>query len=192
MLKWLFKLIFRLKGWTLDTDLPDYEKRAVCIAAPHTSNWDFIYTIACFDLLHIPVRFTIKKEWLKWPFKGAMLRFGAVGIDRRPKVKGEKRPSMVEVMIDLFQDYDHLILTVTPEGTRKKRTKWKTGFYHVAKSAGVPIMCGYLDYKEKKAGVGMLLYPGDDMEADMKKIMAFYNTKHPKNSDLYSVDLDYV
>ncbi|MCP4122397.1 MAG: acyltransferase [Bacteroidetes bacterium] len=192
MLKWFFKLIFKLRGWTLDSNLPEYGKRAVCIAAPHTSNWDFLFMIAGFDFLNIPVRFTIKKEWLKWPFKPAMIKFGAVGIDRRPKVPGEKRPSMVEIMINLFKEHEHLILTVTPEGTRKKRTKWKTGFYHVAKAAGVPIMCGYLDYKEKIAGVGMILHPGDDMEADMKKITAFYMTKHPKNPELYSVDLDYA
>ena len=192
MLKWLFKLIFRLKGWVLDTNLPEYGDRAVCIAAPHTSNWDFIFTIACFDMLKIPVRFTIKKEWMKWPFKGSMLRFGAIGIDRTPKTRGDKRPSMVEVMINLFKQHDHLILTITPEGTRKKRTKWKTGFYHVAKKAGVPIMCGYLDYNKKQAGVGLILYPGDDMDADLKQIMAFYNTKHPKNPELFSVDVNYI
>jgi 1-acyl-sn-glycerol-3-phosphate acyltransferase len=192
MLKWLFKLIFRWNGWTLDRNLPDYGGHAVLIAAPHTSNWDFIYTIACFDLLKIPNKFTIKKEWMRWPFKGFMLRFGALGIDRSPKTEGQPRQSMVEVMVDLFKKYDHLILTITPEGTRKLRTEWKTGFYHVAKQAGVPILLSYLDYKHKKAGIGKMLIPGDDMEADMREIMAFYLDKTGKIPELFSVDKRYV
>ena len=192
MLKWLFKLIFRLRGWTLDTHIPDYGEHAVLIAAPHTSNWDFIYVIACFDLLNIPNKFTIKKEWMKWPFKGFMLRFGALGIDRSPKVPGEKRPSMVELMVNLFKTYDHLILTVTPEGTRKLRTQWKTGFYHVAKTAGVPILLSYLDYKHRKAGIGKMMIPSDDMEADLQEIMAFYQDKNGKIPELFSVDQRYI
>lgn len=192
MIKWFFRLLFRLHGWKLDKKLPEYGDRAVMIAAPHTSNWDFIYTIACFDMLGIPMRFTIKQEWLKWPFKKTMIRLGALGIDRSPRAPGEERPSMVQIMTELFRKHDKLILTVTPEGTRKKRTKWKTGFYHVAREAGVPILCGYLDYKEKKAGVGLLVQPSDDMAADMKRIMDFYKTKHPKNPELFSIDLDYA
>lgn len=192
MLKWLFKKIFKWWGFTLDTNMPDYGDHAVLIAAPHTSNWDFIFTIACFDLLGIPTKFTIKKEWLKWPFKKRMLAFGALGIDRSPKVPGQPRPSMVEVMADLFKEHDHLVLTVTPEGTRKLRTEWKTGFYFVAKKAGVPILLSYLDYKEKKAGVGAILHPTDDMEADMRFIMNFYKDKNARIPELYSIDQRYI
>jgi 1-acyl-sn-glycerol-3-phosphate acyltransferase len=192
MLKWLFRLLFKWAGFTLDRNLGEYGKQAVLIAAPHTSNWDFIYTLACFDMLGIPMRFTIKKEWLKWPFKGIMLRLGAVGIDRSPKAPGQPRPSMVEIMTGLFREHEELILVVTPEGTRKLRTKWKTGFYHIAKNAGVPIMLSYLDYKQKKAGVGKIMYPSGDMEADMREIMAFYRDKTGKNPELFSVDQDYA
>lgn len=193
MIKWFFRLLFRLKGWKLDRNLPPYGKQGVLIAAPHTSNWDFIFTIACFDLLKIPTRFTIKKEWLRWPFKRFMLRFGAVGIDRSPKVPGQPRPSMVEVMVDLFKTHDEFMLTITPEGTRKLSKKWKTGFYHIAKAANVPILCGYLDYKNKVAGIGKMIMPGDDMESDMREIMKFYQEKcHAKNPELFSVDLDYA
>ena len=130
-LKWIFRSLFRIYGWKLDRNMPDYGKQAVLIAAPHTSNWDFPYVITCFDLLKIPVRFTIKKEWLKAPFKGTMLKFGAVAIDRSPKVPGEKRKSMVQAMTDLFSIHKEFILTVTPEGTRAKREHWKLSLIHI-------------------------------------------------------------
>lgn len=192
MLKWFFRLLFRWSGFTLDRNLGDYGDQAVLVAAPHTSNWDFIYTIACFDMLGIPMKFTIKKEWLRWPFKRLMLRFGAVAIDRSPKKPGEPRPSMVDTMTGLFKEHDHLILVVTPEGTRQLRTKWKTGFYHVARNAGVPIMLSYLDYGTKTAGVGKIMMPSGDMEADMREIMDFYRDKKGRNPELFSVDQEFV
>lgn len=192
-LKWIFRFLFKFYGWKLDRNMPEYGEQAVLIAAPHTSNWDFPYVITCFDQLKIPVRFTIKKEWIKWPYKSTMLKFGAVGIDRSPKVAGEKRRSMVDAMTDLFKEHKNFILTVTPEGTRSKSTHWKTGFYHVAKNAGVPILLSYLDYKTKKAGVGKMIWPSDDMEADMREIMEFYNTQAVgKNPEDFSVDVRYL
>jgi len=192
MLTWIFKLIFRLKGWKLIEDFPDYGKKAVVIAAPHTSNWDFIYMIAAFNLAGIPFHFTIKKEWLKWPYKKRMIKFGAIGIDRSPKKAGDGRRSMVDAMADLFKERDELILTVTAEGTRSLRTQWKTGFYFVAKAAGVPILCSYLDYDKKETGMNKLVWPSDDMEADMREIMEFYSTKTAKIPEKFSTDQRYI
>lgn len=79
-------------------------------------------------------------------------------------------------------------MLITPEGTRSRQTTWKTGFYHVAKTAGVPIALGYLDYQEKVAGIGKILWPGEDMETDMKTIMAFYQDKHPKFPEKFAID----
>ncbi len=193
LLKWFFKFLFRFYGWTLDRNMPDYGKQAVLIAAPHTSNWDFPYVITSFDQLGIPVKFTIKKEWLKWPYKRDMLKFGAISIDRSPKNPGDDRKSMVDAMVDLYKEHDDLIITVTPEGTRGLSKKWKTGFYHVAKKAGVPILLSYLDYDNKTSGVGKMMWTSDDMEKDLREIMAFYKEKgRPKNPKKFSVDLRYV
>jgi 1-acyl-sn-glycerol-3-phosphate acyltransferase len=192
MLTWIFKLLFKWYGWKIVGDFPDYGKKAVIIAAPHTSNWDFVFMIAAFSIAKIPLHFTIKKEWLKFPFKKAMLKFGAVGIDRSPKVEGQPRQSMTDAMADLFKNRDSLVLTVTAEGTRALRTEWKTGFYYVAKTAGVPIVCSYLDYGKKESGMDKLIWPSDNMEADLREIMAFYKTKTPKFPEKFSVDLRYV
>ncbi|MDX2002921.1 MAG: 1-acyl-sn-glycerol-3-phosphate acyltransferase [Chitinophagales bacterium] len=191
-MKQLFIWIFKLKGWKLATPLPPGTDRCVMIASPHTSNWDLIFTIACFELMRIPLKFTIKHEWLKWPFKRMMEGWGAIGIDRSPKQPGQPRPSMVEVMTDLFKDRDRIALVVTPEGTRSLRTSWKTGFYHVAVNANVPIALGYLDYKKKEAGVGKVIYPSGDMAKDMKEIMEFYVNIAPKFPEKFSVDVDYL
>lgn len=189
----LYTAWFKLKGWTFSTDLPEEVHRCVMIASPHTSNWDFIYMAGCFEMLGITIRFTVKKELRKIPLVGWMLnKFGAIWIDRTPKKAGEKRPSMVEVMIDLFKNHDKLTLVVTPEGTRSLRTEWKTGFYQVALKAGVPICLGYLDYKKKEAGVGGVVWPSGDMEADLKKIMQFYNGVTPKHPAMFSVDKRYL
>ena len=77
---------------------------------------------------------------------------------------------------------------ITPEGTRARRTQWKTGFYYAALKAGVPICLGYLDYAKKEAGVGPALYPTGNLEADMRKIMDFYRNIKGKYPELFSLD----
>src|SRR5688572_8975511 len=145
MIKLLSRLLFFLKGWTLDDKLKADFTRCVMIAAPHTSNWDFVFARAAFALMNIPIRYTLKKEWTKFPYSIFMNPLGAIGIDRSPRKPGQARLSMTEAMINLFKDRKKLVVMVTPEGTRKLRTKWKTGFYHVAVGAKVPIALGYLD-----------------------------------------------
>jgi 1-acyl-sn-glycerol-3-phosphate acyltransferase len=187
------RFVFRLRGWKASglIPTPDAAKRCVMVAAPHTTNWDAIYTIACFDIMGIKWRFTIKKEWLKPPFGGILKSLGAIGIDRSPRKAGEQRPSTVEAMARLFEEHEQLCIVVTPEGTRSLAKEWKTGFYHVAKRAGVPIALGYMDYAKKEAGVGKIIYPSDDMAADMRQIMDFYKTITPKFPEKFSLDVRY-
>jgi 1-acyl-sn-glycerol-3-phosphate acyltransferase len=192
MLYYIAKFLYWISGWKLDNRMPKEVRKCVMIAAPHTSNWDLFYARIAFILLDIPVRFTVKKEWLRFPFNLFMKPLGAIGIDRSPKIPGQPRRSMVEAMTELFKNKDELVVMVTPEGTRKKATKWKTGFYYVALNANVPISLGYLDYKNKIAGVGKILYPSGNYEKDMKIIMAFYKNIHGKYPDKFSIDLEFA
>jgi 1-acyl-sn-glycerol-3-phosphate acyltransferase len=179
-----FKWLFRREGWILDTSLQKNFKKAVLIAAPHTTNWDFVYATAAFNMMGINIRFTIKKEWLKFPFNLFMEPLGAIGIDRSAPSPDKPRKSMVEAMTALFDEHDELVVAVTPEGTRKGNKQWKTGFYHVALNAKVPILFGYLDYEKKIAGITGYIYPTGDIDADMKVIMDFYKNikgKYPEN-----------
>ena len=101
--------------------------------------------------------------------------FGVIPIDRKKKAGGlSKKNSMVDAMVQLFQEREELVIMITPEGTRKYVPRWKTGFYHVAKRANVPIVLGYLDYKKKHAGIGPVVVPGEDIDKDLDTIMDFY------------------
>ncbi len=181
---------FALTGWTFKKNIPAI-KQCVMIAAPHTSNWDFLYTRLAFVLMDIPVKITIKDSYMRFPYGPVIRAMGGIGINRRPKKEGEERASMVQMMADLFKEHEDLVMLVTPEGTRSLRTKWKTGFYHIAVLANVPIALGYLDYEKKEAGVGKLVYPSGDMKKDMQEIMAFYKDIAPHTPEKFSIDIDY-
>lgn len=189
--KLIIRIIFALTGWTYNNQLPPDIKKCVMIAAPHTSNWDFFYTRAAFVMMDIPVKFTIKRSYMRFPYGSLIRTLGGIGIDRRPKNEGEERPSMVQVMADLFNEHDELIMLVTAEGTRSMTKHWKTGFYHIAAQANVPIALGYLDYKKKEAGVNTVIYPSGDMKKDMRQIMAFYKNIVPHTPENFSIDMDY-
>ncbi|MCB0506940.1 MAG: 1-acyl-sn-glycerol-3-phosphate acyltransferase [Chitinophagales bacterium] len=190
MIRKIFVFIFKILGWKLQTEAIKEFKKSIVIAAPHTANMDLVIARAAFDLMHLPVKFTVKKEWIRFPFKSIMLGMGGIGIDRTPKKPGDPRPSMVEAMVNLFNENDELHIMVTPEGTRSKRTEWKTGFWHTAKMANVPILLGYLDYKNKVAGIGKIIYP-TDLEKDMRTMMEFYKDITPCHPEKFSVDLRY-
>ena len=189
--KFISSLIFKLFGWTFKDHVGGGYNRCVMIAAPHTSNWDLVFARSAFYLMGIPVRYTVKKEWMRFPFNLVFGPLGAIAIDRSPRQPGEERRSMTEAMIELFSQNKELAVMLTPEGTRSLRTKWKTGFYHVAVGAKVPIALGYLDYKNKVAGVGKIITPSGDMAKDMRAIMAFYQNIQGKHPEKFSIDLDY-
>ena len=178
-------------GWKLDNHWSLDIDQCVMIAAPHTSNWDALYARLALKALGVNVRLTIKDSYMKFPFGPFVRAMGGIGIDRRPKAPGEPRPSMVQLMTDLFKTHPKLVMLVTPEATRAKQEKWKTGFYHVAVNAGVPIALAYMDYKNKKTGVGKIVYPTGDFEKDMAEIMAFYANINAKFPEKFSVDTRY-
>lgn len=192
MKKVFARLMFALSGWNMDDNVPTEVSRCVIIAAPHTSNWDLYYARLAFFLMDIPLRFTIKKEWLRFPFGPLTRALGGIGIDRSPKIPGQERKSMTEAMADLFTKHQRLAMMVTPEGTRGKRTEWKTGFYYVALTAGVPIALGYLDYKRRHAGVGPIIHPSGDIDRDMRIIMGFYRDIAPKHPERFALDERYT
>ena len=178
-------------GWELDNHWPDDLEQCVMIAAPHTSNWDTLYARLALKALGVNVRITIKDSYMKLPFGPFVRAMGGIGIDRRPKQEGDPRPSMVQLMTDLFKVHPKLVMLVTPEGTRSKQEQWKTGFYHVAVNAGVPIALAYMDYEKKKTGVGKVVYPTGDYEKDMHEIMEFYAQIAGKIPENFSVDTRY-
>jgi len=194
MLRLIFRLIFKFNGWKLDGSLlrDNDISKCVMVAAPHTSNWDAIYLIAAFHKLGSPLKFTIKKEWLKFPLNLIFGPLGAIGIDRSPKDGSTDRISMVDAMTNLFTDTNQeMYVIVAIEGSRSPRDEWKTGFYHVAVNAKVPILLGYLDYKNKMAGVGKIINPKGDIESDMRDITEFYRNITPRIPENFILDKNY-
>jgi 1-acyl-sn-glycerol-3-phosphate acyltransferase len=157
-----------LRGWTIGGGIPK-AKKYVLIAAPHTSNWDFPYTIALAFALGVDIKWMGKDALFKGP-KGILFRsLGGIPVDRG------QRTNMVDRMVEMFETHDELVLTVPAEGTRGQGTYWKSGFYHIARRAGVPIALGYLDFGRKRGGIGPLVYPTGDIGRDMDVIRAFYS-----------------
>jgi 1-acyl-sn-glycerol-3-phosphate acyltransferase len=181
-----------LMGWETDNQWPQGLEQCVMIAAPHTSNWDAVYARLALKVLGVNVRITIKDSYMKFPLGPFVRAMGGIGIDRSPKKEGQARASMVQLMADLFKEHPHLVMLVTPEGTRAKQENWKTGFYHIAMTAGVPIALAYMDYQKKRAGVGKIIYPTGNYEQDMQEIMQFYANIEPKFPEKFSVDVRYL
>ncbi len=161
-------------GWRMVGELPDVT-RLVAIAAPHSTNWDVIWGLLFKLSLRLDVHFIGKREAFVWPLGPVLRAFGGIPVDRSAAhgVVGEMRRQ--------FADHDRFWLALAPEGTRKKVQKWKTGFWHIAREAGVPILPVYFHYPEKTVGLGPLFHPTDDVAADMARIREFYRPWIGKN-----------
>jgi 1-acyl-sn-glycerol-3-phosphate acyltransferase len=177
-----FSWWYRRNGWTLGPNIPADIKKCVIIAAPHTSNWDFIYALGSLYLFGVPVRYLAKKELFKWPLKGILTSTGGISIDR------SKSTGMVESAIIRFSETDSLYLMIAGEGTRGKVEKWKSGFYHVALGAKVPLMLAYLDYAKKEAGFAPPIYLTGDKGKDIQTIKLFYADKIARHPASFSIE----
>ncbi len=181
MKRLLSKLIFKLNGWKVvgATDFPD---KCIVISAPHTSNWDFLIGRCYAYIAGVAPKYLIKGE-LFLPILGSLIKFnGGIPIYRNSK------HNIVEQVVNMFNDNTHLILALAPEGTRKQVKKWKSGFYHIADKAGVPILLLKMDYEKKEVGIGGRFFTTGDFEKDMLylqeefvsvkgKIPEYYNPK---------------
>lgn len=174
----LGRAYLRAFGWRADGNPPDLPA-FVLIAAPHTSNWDLPFTLAFSYMLDVPLRWAGKHTLFVFPWGPIMRGLGGIPIRR------DRRENRVQQLADLFRQHPQLVLLLPAEGTRARAEHWKSGFYHIAVAAGVPIVCGYLDYERKRGGFGLVLEPTGDIEADMDRIRAFYADKMGKFPDQF-------
>ena len=174
LFRWAIIKWYEPQGWTEERMIP-VEKKFVVIAAPHTSNWDFLYFLALAEKLAIPLSFMGKKTLFRWPFAGLMKDLGGIPVDRSKSV------NMVDQMIAEFKKRDTFMLTIAPEGTRGKVREWKTGFYHIAMGAGVPLVVGMMDYSSRSGGLGPAVWPTGDYKADMTKVAEIYAKVTPRH-----------
>jgi len=172
------RILIRVTGWRPDGVRPE-PKKYVLIAAPHTTNWDFIYLIAFAALFDIEISWMGKHTLFRWPFGPIMRALGGVPVRRR---KSEK---LVSAMARTFDDHEELGIVVPAEGTRTYVEYWKSGFYHIAMTAEVPIVMSYLDYAKKLGGFGPAFFPSGDISKDMDTIRAFYEGREGKYPALF-------
>ena len=168
-LRFTANLIFRLVGWRVDGQLPDLPKY-ILIGAPHTSNWDFVLFLGVVFHLRANVKFMGKAELFRNPLVGWFFYWcGGVPVDRK------KSQGLVEQMVDACEKSDKFILTIAPEGTRHYVSEWKMGFYHIAKSAGIPLVMAIVDGKNKAVRVGQIFHLTQNMDADIKAIKGYFD-----------------
>ncbi len=167
LLSFIARFFLRLRGWEV-IGAPPKEKKSVIISVPHETNWDFPLALSFAFVVGHKIYWMGKKSLFRWPFGGIMRWMGGIVVERSTK------NNMVEQMVQAYKEREELCIVVPPEGTRSNVKRWKTGFYHIAVGAKVPIILGFIDYKNKKGGFGPTFYPTGDIDADFKEIRRFY------------------
>ncbi len=150
-------------GWRVEGEFPDVPK-LVLIAAPHTSNWDFVVGIAAKIALGLGARWLGKDTLFRGPFGVVMRAFGGIPVDRASS------NDVVRGIVDEFARRDRLALAIAPEGTRKAVERWRTGFYHIAHGAAVPIVPVALNWGERAIQIGTPFRTTGDLAADMREL----------------------
>lgn len=169
MLRFLLRLYWKIFGWKLSGTFPYQYKKMVLAVAPHTSWIDVLVGFAARNAMHIDhAKFLGKKELFVWPLGWILRKMGGTPVDRFSK------QGMVDQAVALFNSNENFMLGLAPEGTRKRVNTLRSGFYHIAKKAGVPIVPIGFDYENKRVLIGEAFFPGDDEAADLKKMIAFY------------------
>ena len=168
----LLVALYRWKGWRIEGERPDVDK-FVILGAPHTSNWDFIFFLGATHDLGIRPSFMGKASLFKWPMTRFMLDMGGVPVDR------SKRANYVDQVAQAFAEAEDLALVIAPEGSRTFRGDWRSGFYHIAMAAGVPIVPAWVNNETLRGGLGEPIVPTGDYGADLARIAAFYREKRP-------------
>lgn len=169
--------VLRLFGWSLVGTFPDTPK-LVLIAAPHSSWWDGLWGLLVKVAVGADVHFMGKQELFSGPLGGLLRKLGGMPVDRSA-AKG-----MVEQMVDQFGEREQLWLGIAPEGTRKPVRRWRSGYWHIAHAAGVPIFTVAFHYPDKTIHLGPLFETSADMDADTVRLRAWYAPFKGKHRDV--------
>ena len=178
--------MLRLAGWRVVLAQP-VPLRCVVVFYPHTSNWDFPIGLMTKWLVGIHFRFIAKDSLFATPLGPWLRRWGGIPVDR------SSRTGAIARLAAEFAQHDDFRLAVAPEGTRSLTARWKSGFYHLARAAKVPLALAFIDYRRREIGVGGYMELAGDVAADMSRIAAFYADKtarRPENAGPIQLDAD--
>jgi len=169
--------ILKVFGWKMKGEYPDFDK-CVMVAAPHTSNWDLPVMLFTAFAFKLPIYWLGKDSIFRYPLLGTFFKWlGGTPVDRSTS------NNKVAQAVEIFGKNDKMTLTLAPEGTRSHVSRWKTGFYHIACGANVPIVLGFIDFGRKSAGILGVYHPTGDLESDMAKIQEYYKDISGKHKD---------
>lgn len=173
---------WRLMGWDYVRNMPDLDK-FMLVFAPHTSNIDYFHSIPVAFRVRRHPAIMMKKEVLDVPVIGWFLRLGGgFGVDR------SKSHNTVQEVVNYIQSKERIVMIIAPEGTRGYTTDWKTGFYHIAVGANLPLVLVYLNYEKKRAGFSPVYHPTGDIATDFQWMSDFFaEHAHPKHPDRFGL-----
>ena len=169
--------VLKMLGWEVVVEWPE-SRKYIIVVYPHTSNWDFLLGIFAsrssrLKSPHFIAKHTLFKKPFGWFFRG----LGGIPVDRR------HRASVAQQLAERFDEAEEFILGLAPEGTRSHSDHWKSGFYHIARAAKVPIVMAFFDYPNKQVGLGGEFYPGESIGETYEQIRGFFEGKQGKNPE---------
>ncbi|MFM5918082.1 MAG: 1-acyl-sn-glycerol-3-phosphate acyltransferase [Novosphingobium sp.] len=167
--------LYHRRGYRLE-DKHSPPPRCVIIGVPHTTNWDFVFFLGATAEMGIKPSFMGKHTLWRWPAGRFMTDMGGVAVDRTARGR-----NYVDQVVDAFAHRTELALVVAPEGTRSATKPWRSGFYHIAHKAGVPLVPAWVEDETGRGGIGPALMPTGDYAADLEKLLAYYRTVMPGN-----------
>jgi 1-acyl-sn-glycerol-3-phosphate acyltransferase len=168
--------IFKLLGWQCVDMRSAPVLSYIIVVAPHTSNWDFLVGLAARSILRLgDVKYLAKKELFRGPAGWFFRAVGGFPVDR------SRHTNLVDAVVDLFGNDPNFKICVTPEGTRRYQPDWKTGFWHMARGARVPLLLCAFDYARKEVRLSEPFWPGDDLATDIERMKAYFRTATGRN-----------
>jgi len=183
-MKIISRNILKIFGWKLVGEFPEI-KKSVVLLAPHTSNWDFIIGRLYLHAKGINNNTLMKKEAFFFPLSIILKFLGAIPVDRK-----NKKVNVVTQVSTQIKNSNEMNLFIAPEGTRKRASRWKKGFFYIAKESNVPIVLSFIDYKKKEVGIAANIIDSQEMNKSISEINSFYKNigaKYPENFELEKI-----
>lgn len=161
-------IFYKIWGWKIEGEFPKDLPKYMAIGGPHTSNWDFILSILARTIQGADIKFIAKKSLFKWPLGYFMRKLGGYPVDRK------KGTNFVDFVIDLFNSKEKFAIAITPEGTRRRVKKFKTGFFYIARGANIPICVVVFDAKNKVYRINPPFYLSENEEEGLEQVVSYY------------------
>lgn len=176
--KWL---LYHCMGFHFESTIPLPDKYVIALA-PHTSNWDFIMGLLHSRAEGYQCNFMMKKFWFFWPLGYVMRALGGIPVER------SKKMSLTDQMAEQARSHESFHLCITPEGTRKRVSEWKKGFYYIALKANLPIMLYAMDYEQKVIRCTKCITPNGNIDEQMKEIKEYFRDVKGKHPELFTIE----